>query len=186
MFYPALLHNERAGDPETRFCRCTLGVPETRFWVNFCTTFEVHHTYIVPVKYSNVNRLRKMVTRRPKTHGGIVSRSQRGGRGFESPLVHQKSLAEKLCRARLLTGLDIFLLEVFCQQYAAYRRADAFLKANGEQFVVTNSRGQLQSVREFPAVSVRRSCAAQMAKIARELGLSPAGRALIDVPALLR
>ncbi len=86
---------------------------------------------------------------------------------------------------RLLTKLDLYIFELFCEQYAAYRKADEFLKANGTYFVVTNARGQLQTVREFPAAVVRRSAMAQMSKIARELGLSPAGRALIDVGGIL-
>lgn len=95
-------------------------------------------------------------------------------------------VAEELCRARLLTTLDLKLLEVYCETYSQYRRADAFVNEHGTQFTVTNSKDQIQVVRENPAVAIRRSCMAQMRKISAHLGLSPAVRSQIpEVPSLL-
>ncbi len=88
----------------------------------------------------------------------------------------------ELCRVRLLTRLDLPLLELFCESYAKFRQADEFIREHGEQFAVTNQRGEIQVVRENPAVSIRRNCVAAMNKIGQELGLSPASRSRFVVP----
>ena len=88
-------------------------------------------------------------------------------------------VAERLCLAGLLSKLDLPLLEIYCESYFHYRQADDFIKEHGPEFTVVNAKGQVQVVREYPAVAVRRSCVAAMNKIGAELGLSPASRSKI-------
>jgi len=91
-------------------------------------------------------------------------------------------VAEQLCRAHLLTKLDVPLLEVYCEEYSRYRKADEFIRENGAEFKIVNAKGQVQVVRENPAVAIRRSCMATMGKIAAELGLAPSSRSRLAIP----
>ena len=91
-------------------------------------------------------------------------------------------LAEQLCRAHMLSKLDLTLLQLFCETYGRYQQTSKFIQENGEMFTVTNAKGQVQIVRENPAVGIRRSCIAQMNRLGAELGLSPAARSRFVIP----
>ncbi len=91
-------------------------------------------------------------------------------------------LAAQLCRVGLLTKLDVRLFEIYCHTYQRYLETSKFIKEHGPDFVVVNAKGQVQVVRQHPAVNIRTSCIAQMNRLGQELGLSPASRSKFTTP----
>ncbi len=91
-------------------------------------------------------------------------------------------LTPELCRARLLTILDLKLFELFCEEYAEYRAAQAFIEERGAYYPMKNEKGEVYDIRQYPAVSQRTNSIASMGKLAAHLGLSPAARSRITVP----
>jgi P27 family predicted phage terminase small subunit len=91
-------------------------------------------------------------------------------------------LTPELCRLRLLTKLDLTLLETYCEEYASYRKASAFIEERGEFFPIKNEKGEVYDLRQYPAVAQRTNAIAQMTRIGDRLGLSPAYRTRISLP----
>jgi P27 family predicted phage terminase small subunit len=91
-------------------------------------------------------------------------------------------LTPELCRSRLLTILDLKLFELFCEEYAEYRKACAFIEERGEYYPIKNQKGEVHDIRQYPAVSQRTNSIASMGRLAAHLGLSPAARSRIEIP----
>ncbi len=90
-------------------------------------------------------------------------------------------LTPELCRRRLLTKLDLRLLELYCEEYAEFRAACAFIEERGAYFGMKNEKGEVYDPRQYPAVAQRTNAIAMMNELGRELGLSPAARTRIHV-----
>lgn len=93
------------------------------------------------------------------------------------PLAKKKweELAPQLSRLRLLTKVDLDLLESYCDAYAKKRSADEFLKKHGVSY------GK-KVRRQYPQVAVSERCGALMMAIGDRLGLNPSARSRIQIP----
>ncbi len=81
----------------------------------------------------------------------------------------------------LLQTVDLSLLAVYCDTYAAYRKAQQFLDKQGETYVMRDKDGQVKYVAQFPQVSIVRAAADQLRKLAGEFGFSPASRSRLQI-----
>lgn len=89
-------------------------------------------------------------------------------------------LAPKLERLGLLTEIDLTAFSRYCQIWARWRQAEEFLKkAGGSTYV--DKRLTYQVVREFPQVRQSQRYAALLVKLEAEFGLTPSGRASLNV-----
>ena len=86
-----------------------------------------------------------------------------------------RELAPQLSRLRLLTKVDLDLLENYCDAYAKKRAADEFLKKHGVSY------GK-KVRRQYPQVAVSERCGALMMAIGDRLGLNPSARSRIQIP----
>lgn len=90
-----------------------------------------------------------------------------------------KRLAGELSHLGLLTGLDVGLLAVFVQAVVDWRRAVEILEREGSVYKHADS----GLWKKNPASAVANENAKLMLAAARELGLSPAARQGLDLPA---
>lgn len=83
----------------------------------------------------------------------------------------------ELYKLRLLTNVDRTSLEIYCTQYAVYRRA--LMVINDEGLITTNIRN---GDKANPAAAIAREAAKIIKAIAIEFGLTPSSRARISLP----
>ena len=90
-------------------------------------------------------------------------------------------LTPELCRLRLLTKLDLHLLELLCEEYAEYRAVCAFIDERGAYFGIKNEKGEVYDLQQYPAVAQRNNAIANIAKLGDRLGIGPSARTRIHV-----
>ena len=98
-----------------------------------------------------------------------------------------KRLATELCRLRLLSVLDLTMLEVYCESYEQYRQAekalaDHFKEHKKYTVLYTNKAGHENEI-PHSALRVRRDALDQMRSIGTEFGFTPSSRSRLRAPA---
>lgn len=96
-----------------------------------------------------------------------------------------KRLASELIKLKLLSVLDMTMLEIYCENYEQYRQADEELKAHfkrtGEYTVKhTNKAGHENDI-PHPALRIRREALEMMRSIGGEFGFTPSSRSRLKV-----
>lgn len=84
----------------------------------------------------------------------------------------------------LLTRADRPTLELYARAMATFRELEGFSAAHGRVIVLRDERGAVRSAQPAPAASLAVKLLSQLRGLAAELGLSPASRTRIQVPAL--
>lgn len=85
-------------------------------------------------------------------------------------------IVPELYKLGLLTNADKVTLEIYCSQYAIYRRA---IRELGTDLITTNIRN---GDKANPAAAIAREAAKTIKAIAIEFGLTPSSRARISLP----
>ena len=88
-----------------------------------------------------------------------------------------RRLAPELERRGLLTSLDVAAFACYCQAWSQYAAAEAVLNERGLTYMATNGR-----VVERPEVAISASALKLVLSFGREFGLTPAGRARLNLP----
>ena len=86
-------------------------------------------------------------------------------------------ISGELYKLGLLTNVDRAALELYCSQYAVYRRALRDIEQKG--LITTNIR---KGDKANPATQIAREAAKMIKAIAVEFGLTPSSRARISLP----
>ncbi|MCC7387309.1 MAG: phage terminase small subunit P27 family [Phycisphaerales bacterium] len=92
-----------------------------------------------------------------------------------------RSVVPMLDRAGVLTMVDGQTLARYCQTWARWRKADAFLQKNGETYTLRDEAGKVKMLLPFPQVSIAGGLAQQLTRLEQELGLTPSARTRIRV-----
>lgn len=87
-----------------------------------------------------------------------------------------KRVAPRLLRLGLLTELDRAALALYCDAWAQYARASAFIREHGHTY--TNSRGKEV---QYPQVGIAASAAVQLRGWCAEFGMTPSSRSRMQV-----
>lgn len=87
-----------------------------------------------------------------------------------------KSISEQLYRLNLLTEVDVNALAMYCESWASYLTAVAYVQENGSFF--TTAQGYMQT---HPMATEVKAQAALLLKLAAQFGLTPAARARLSV-----
>jgi P27 family predicted phage terminase small subunit len=83
----------------------------------------------------------------------------------------------------LLTVADGATVELFVRTLARYRELEAFVEAHGPVLVMRDDTGAVRYAQPCPQASLAAKLLPQLRGLAAELGLNPAARARIDLPA---
>lgn len=76
----------------------------------------------------------------------------------------------------LLTKVDRAALAAYCQAYARWKEAEAFLTENGTTYVSRDKDGKVKFVAPFPQVSIAQKQSQLMHRFLVEFGLTPSSR----------
>jgi P27 family predicted phage terminase small subunit len=76
-----------------------------------------------------------------------------------------------------IANLDLGSLTVYCQAFARYLQCERVLQRDGLTYMLLDKNGNPRFEIQRPQVAIGNKAAAQVTKLAAELGLSPAGRA---------
>lgn len=83
----------------------------------------------------------------------------------------------------LLTRADRPTLELYARTMATFRELEVFSAVNGRVLVLRDDRGAVRYAQPAPHASLAAKLLPQLRGLAAELGLSPASRTRIQVPA---
>lgn len=97
-----------------------------------------------------------------------------------------KDLSGKLIALGMLTELDLFTLEILCEQYGIYRELkDAITHINtpsGRQKITLAQYLAGQNSQTIPEYAAMKSAFERYSMLLKEFGLSPASRSRMDIP----
>ena len=93
-----------------------------------------------------------------------------------------KRLVPELKAVGVLTVLDGDALAAYCQTFARWRAAEAYLARHGEVYPLRDERGRIRCMQQFPHVSIARSLLQVLRAYQKEFGLTPSARSRIEVP----
>ena len=88
-----------------------------------------------------------------------------------------ESVCDQLQLLKVLSTVDVVLIELYCKTYSRYRQAEAQIDKFGEVLISPNTKTPMVS----PYYTARNRYAADLAKYLVELGLTPAARARMRV-----
>lgn len=78
--------------------------------------------------------------------------------------------------AEVLTRLDLEALAKYCQCYAQYRMAQAWMAEHGMTMTVRNDKGEVKIIAPVPHVGIASKMLAEMRHYEKAFGLTPAAR----------
>jgi len=90
-------------------------------------------------------------------------------------------LIGELSRLKVLSHMDLSLIEVYCKEYAVYLEMNELLEKNGRVMVYKNDDGTLKHVQVAPHQRIADRAVEKMLKIAAEFGFSPSARTRISM-----
>lgn len=76
----------------------------------------------------------------------------------------------------VLTRLDLEAFAIYCQCYAHYRDAQAWMAEHGTTMTLRNDKGEVKMIAPVPHVGVAQKMLAEMHKYEVAFGLTPAAR----------
>jgi P27 family predicted phage terminase small subunit len=118
-------------------------------------------------------------TREPKPAKGIPRCPPWLG---EEARVAWRWITGELKNMGLLTSADAHALVFYCQTYARWRQAEAFLEQHGETYPIRDDKGRIRCMQPFPQVVTVRNSLLLLKSLCQEFGLTPASRSRIAMP----
>ena len=100
--------------------------------------------------------------------------------GMEARAVWKRMVPE-LRRMGVLTVIDGEALAAFCQTYARWRRAEAFLEKHGDVYPLRDENGRVRYMQQFPQVAIARSLLLVLKTFYQEFGMTPSARTRIEI-----
>lgn len=80
-------------------------------------------------------------------------------------------------------AVDTKALERYCVDWLRWRRAQAYIAANGETYQLTDDSGAVRCIMPYPEVAIINKLNISLLRIEQEFGLTPAARTRIQVAA---
>ncbi len=93
-----------------------------------------------------------------------------------------KHLVPQLDRLGVLTPLDRHALARYCQLWSRWRRAEEFLRDQGDTHLVKDADGRVKGVRAYPQVRIANQLAEQLLRLEQQFGMTPSARSRLEVP----
>lgn len=94
-----------------------------------------------------------------------------------------RRLVPLLSAMKVLTLADVDALTAYCQTYARWRAAEAFLQQHGEVYPLRDEQGKVRCMQQFPQVSIARNLLLVLKTYQQEFGLTPASRSRLVIAA---
>jgi len=91
-------------------------------------------------------------------------------------------IATELNRIGLLTVVDRTALAGYCQSYAQWKDAVAWIKKHGQVYPLKDDKGNVKCLQQFPQVGIANQCLKQIRAFCGLFGLDPSSRARLELP----
>ncbi len=92
-----------------------------------------------------------------------------------------KVLIPELEKLGVLSTCDGHALSLLCESFAEWKNAKLQVAKRGEVFPITNPDGSLKYLQQNPYVSIAKNAHADLLRLLREFGLTPASRTRIEI-----
>jgi P27 family predicted phage terminase small subunit len=76
----------------------------------------------------------------------------------------------------VLALCDYYTLALYCETWCRWRKAVDFVARHGDSYLVRDAAGRVKGVRIYPQVRLANQLADLLARLGRELGITPASR----------
>ncbi len=87
--------------------------------------------------------------------------------------------ADELERMRVLTLIDGDALAAYCQTYARWIAAEAFIAKHGEAYPIRDEAGRVKCMAQFPQVSIAKNLLQLVRAYQQEFGMTPSSRSQV-------
>lgn len=103
--------------------------------------------------------------------------------GWLDEAAHAKwdELIPLLSRMGVLARIDGDALARYCDTWSWWRRTRNFLAQSNDTFVIKDDDGKIKYIQQLPQVAIAHKLAAQLGRLAAELGMTPSSRSGIHL-----
>lgn len=92
-----------------------------------------------------------------------------------------KQVVPLLADMGVLTPLDRNALARYCETWARWKAASAWIEEHGETYALRDDKGEVRCLQQFPQVGIVNQLGQQLSRLEKAFGLSPASRANIQI-----